>query len=128
MAEVAPIAILIAAGQATRYHQGTMEEVVANRVRWGQLPPGTDPSRCIALLDDCNIGKRVWLEAPDGRIIGPLIVADCAQAEHRQMLRARRWAVDLNYALAVELGVIDRPVLDFKVWSADPRSAALRDN
>jgi hypothetical protein len=41
------------------------------------------------------------------------------------MLRRRGWAVDLSYELALELGVVDRPVRGFKVWDRDPRQPVL---
>ena len=122
VAEAAATAILIASGLATRYNPFVMDAVVRNRIKWHQLPPGTDSHRCVALLDACEIGRQVWLEHPDGRIIGPVIVADCAQSVHKGMLRRRKWAVDLSYELAVELGVIHRPMKGFKVWDRDPRS------
>ena len=118
-------ATLIVSGLATRYSPDLMDQVVANRVRWGQLEPGTDPARCVALLD-CSLGNEVWLEMPGGRIAGPFVVADCAQENHRTGLIASGWAVDLSYELAMELGVMDRPLAGVKVWDGDPRWQRLR--
>ena len=113
-------AVLIASGMATRYAPQVMQTVVTTRVMWGQLPPDTDPTRCVAMLDCDLIGDQVWVEL-DGNVHGPLTVADCAAMQDVARLAHLRFAVDLSWELAQELGVIDRPVHGVKVWDADPR-------
>ena len=113
-------AVLIASGMATRYAPQVMQTVVSNRVMWGQLQEGTDPARCVALLDCEQIGDQVWVEL-DGNVHGPLTVVDCAAKQDVARLAHLRFAVDLSWELAQELGVIDRPVHGVKVWDADPR-------
>ena len=121
MAQLA-IAAMIASGLATRYDPGVMDQVVENRVDWGQVDPSLLALGYVALLDCERIGEPVWLEHPDGRVVGPVVVADCAQEEHREELIGRGFAVDLSYELAVELGAVEAPVMGMKVWDGRPRT------
>ena len=107
--------LLIASGMATRYEPGLMERVVENRQNWQHLDTDTDPAQCVALLDCTLLGQQVILEFPDGAL-SQVTVADCAQAEHRQQLLDRGWAVDLSYQLAERHGVIDAPLAGVTVW------------
>ena len=113
-------AAVIASGVATRYAPGVMDEVVQNRARWGHIDPAVPVKGYVALLDCDRLGELVWLGAPDGRVVGPVMVADCAKAHHREGLAGRGFAVDLSWELAVELGVIGAPVGGFTVWDAPP--------
>lgn len=54
----------------------------------------------MALIDPEHIGKKVWLKHPNGEIVGPLMVADCAEAKHRPNLRKRGWVADISWELA----------------------------
>ena len=112
--------VLLASGTATRYDEGVMDQVVANRANYGQLDLSTPHGGYVALLDCTHLGRAVWLQQ-GGRIGGPYLVADCAQAAHRQMLVDRGWAVDLSYELGLEWGVTDDVGRGFRVWSIDPR-------
>ena len=114
------LAVLLASGEATRYDPGVMEQVVENRMGWGQVASGTDPARSIALLDCDRIGETVWLEA-GGRLVGPLTVADCAQRGHRADLEERGWAIDVSYELGVELGMEFDDLEGVRVWDGVPR-------
>lgn len=115
------IAVLIASGVATRYDPGVMDTVVANRIMWGEVDPTIEVKGYIALLDCKWKGHIVAIEAPDGRIIWPVMVADCAAAQDRRRLIQTGFAVDLSWELAQELGVIDDKVEGFKVWTKPPR-------
>lgn len=115
------VAVVIASGMATRYNPGVMTAVVANRVMWSQLPEGTDPGRCVALMECERIGDTVWIEKPDGVVYGPYIVADCAARQDRDRLAQLGFAVDLSYKAALEIGVVDGPLRGVKVWNGDPR-------
>lgn len=121
MVSVVLMASLIASGLATRYDDGVMARVVANRVAWGQLDLATPHDSFVALLECDQIGNRVWLELPDGSVSGPHLVADCGAQHDRDDLEAKGFAVDLSYALAQELGVMDAPLAGVKVWDVDPR-------
>lgn len=112
-------ATLIASGMATRYAPDIMQTVVANRIMWGHLPADTDPAECVALLDCQRVGNFVWLEL-DGRVHGPFTVADCAAKQDIARLAHLRFAVDLSWELAQELGVVDRPRHGVKVWDRNP--------
>lgn len=107
-------ATLIAAGLATSYADGVMDEVVANRVRWGQVQPGD--FEYVALLDCGRIGEVVWLEACNGALV-PVMVADCARRQDRAALVERGFAVDLSYELAERFDAVDRPRGGFRVWT-----------
>ncbi len=113
-------AMIIASGIATRYDPGVMDEVVENRTRWGHLDPDAQVAGYVALLDCDRLGELVWLQAPGGRVLGPVMVADCAQDAHRDGLLDRGIVVDLSWELALVLGVVDAPVGGFTVWDADP--------
>lgn len=83
MANLAAAAI-IASGIATRYNPLVMDAVVENRARWKQIDPSVEVEGYVALLDCDRLGDLVWLQAPDGRVLGPVMVADCAAAHHRE--------------------------------------------
>lgn len=124
--DVLTTTLLIASGFATRYAPDVMPEVVAQRVQWGHVPPDSDPARCVALLDCDLLGREVWLQTPDGRFVRAT-VADCAQGGHRDDLARRGWAVDLAYALAVEIGMpLDDVWRGVRVWSALPAPAGVQ--
>jgi hypothetical protein len=115
--------MLITSGIATRYDPGVMDEVVYNRVQWGQVDPETPHLGYVALLDADWIGRQVWIEHPDGRVFGPVVVADCAATGDRARLVQLGFAVDVSWELAQVLGVVDGPVAGFKVWDGEPRNA-----
>jgi hypothetical protein len=119
MAELAAVALL-ASGLATRYDPGIMAEVIANRERYGHIPSGVREAEAVALLSCEHLGRNVWLELPDGRVAGPYVVTDCAQANHAGALEAREWAVDLSWPVALALGVIDGPMPGVRVWAVPP--------
>jgi len=96
--------LLIASGYATKYDPGVFEQVVENRIGWGQLEPDVDPALCVALLDCNRIGDTVWLKTESGAV-HEAIVCDCAASQHRAMLEARNWAVDLSPELAEGIGL-----------------------
>ena len=80
-------------GQATYYSSDSIfTEVWRNRQAVVQPCNG-----CVgfAALLDCNdLGTRVWVS--NGiEWVGPLLVIDCADKRHRDMLLRRGWVVDL---------------------------------
>ena len=123
MTELAAAAVLIASGMATSYAPGVMDRVVKNRVQFGHIDGSLDVRGYVALLDAEHIGRLVWIESPDGKIIGPVMVADCAAQHDYDRLVKKGFAVDLSYELAQELGVVDAPVRGFLVWSKKPMSS-----
>jgi hypothetical protein len=112
--------ILIASGIATFYAPGVMESVIANRVDWGEIVVGQGEVGYVALLDPDDIGRMVWLAHPAGKVIGPILVVDCAGESDRERLLQAGWAVDLSFELAVEFDAVDGPVHGFKIWSGPP--------
>jgi len=118
--------LLIATGLACRYDPGVMDTVEANRLRWNQVTPCPECLGRVALLDCGRLDERVWLTVPGQGIVGPVHVTDCAAAHHVPGLEERGFAVDLEYDLAVRLGVVDAPVDGFTVWAADPEWWARR--
>ena len=96
MAELT-LALLIA-GSATYYNPGVMADVYANRLAWGQVEPCAECVGMVALLDKVHIGRRVWLSFDGGATtVGPMLVVDCATAQHRADLERRGWAVDVDW-------------------------------
>ena len=116
MAELA-LALLIA-GSATYYNPKIMDEVYQNRLAWKQVEPCAECVGMVALLDAEHIGERVWLSF-DGGVTqhGPMLVVDCAAAADRERLRAKQWAVDMDWDTWQRLSLPRRPV-QVQVWSA----------
>ena len=106
----------IAVGKATRYNANVMEQVVANRIKWGHIDPTVYHDGYVAVADCRFIAGCVYLQLPDGRISGPHLVADCGAAHDQQHLIDIGFAVDLSYELAKTLGVIDKPLENVTVW------------
>lgn len=103
MSTLASLAVawtVLVSGDATYYHPGIFERVVANRLAWGHIEPCAECIGYVALLDAESIGRRVWLQRPGEPVEGPFLVADCAAAGHRAALRARGWVVDVDYETA----------------------------
>jgi hypothetical protein len=136
MVELAAV-VLITSGIATRYGEGVMESVIANRVDWGEIVVGQGEVGYVALLDPDDIGRMVWLERPEGwrsgknaaggymhrvrrMVIGPVLVVDCAAKQDRERLRQSGWAVDLSYELAVQFYALSDVVPDMRVWDGPP--------
>jgi hypothetical protein len=95
---------LLAEGDASYYAPGLMERVLEYRLDTGRVQPCTQCIGYVALLDATDMGRLVWLDwgggsAGDG-IDGPYLVADCAQAEHRASLVARRRVVEVDWPTA----------------------------
>jgi hypothetical protein len=105
---VAPVPQAIApqVGEITHYgpprsgHASLMVRVWNWRIYYGYVPECPECVDAIALLDPEHIGKKVWLQHPDGEIVGPLMVVDCAEAKHRANLRKRGWVADISWELA----------------------------
>jgi hypothetical protein len=96
---------LLVAGSATFYAPGVMERVVANRLTWGQVEPCVECVGYVALLEPGWIGQRVWLRRSGQPDEGPFLVVDCAAAGHREALRQRGWAVDVDWQTAQRWGM-----------------------
>ena len=96
---------LLLSGQATYYDAGVMEQVVANRIAWGQVVPCPACLGYVALLDPDMLGQRVWLRRPGRASEGPYLVTDCAAAGHREALHRRGWAVDVDWRTAQRWGM-----------------------
>ncbi len=70
------------------------------RIYYGYVPECPECVDAVALVDPEHIGKKVWLQHPDGEIVGPLMVVDCAEKKHRNNLRKRGWVADISWELA----------------------------
>ena len=88
---------------------GVMEEVVDNRLGWGQITLEGEYEGYVALLDCKHLDDIVWVEMPGGERFRAK-VADCAAAGHRQMLEDRGWVVELSWPLALKYGVVNNVV------------------
>jgi hypothetical protein len=105
-------------GVATFYAVGMMEYVHGYRQERGQLPACPECVGTVALLRAGDIGRKVWLEPPDGERVGPFLVIDCARREDVAPLLVRNWVVDVSYEVG-QLWGMDRP-LDGVTVLADP--------
>ena len=76
-------------GLATYYAPGMMEYVAGYRQTQGQLPACPECVGTVALLRAGDIGRKVWLQAPDGERVGPFLVIDCARRQDVAPLVAR---------------------------------------
>ena len=59
-------------GLATFYAPGMMEYVEGYRQSQGQLPSCPECVGTVALLRAGDIGRKVWLQPPDGERVGPV--------------------------------------------------------
>ena len=79
-----------------------MKRVWNWRLWKGHVPECPECVDAVALLEPQHIGDKVWLRHPDGEVVGPLMVVDCAEAKHRPNLRKRGWVADISYELAMK--------------------------
>jgi hypothetical protein len=76
----------------------------------GHVPECPECVDAVALVDPEHIGEKVWLQHPNGEIVGPLMVVDCAEAKHRPNLRKRGWVADVSWELAQRWDFAGRPL------------------
>jgi len=94
-------ATLVITGLGQRYAPDLMPEVANARIAMGQIPPGTDPRLCVAVIDCALIGQTGQLTWPDGwRDI--VTICDCSAPGDRARHQRKRLAVEVSYALAAE--------------------------
>ena len=105
-------------GLATFYAPGMMEHVLDVRDGYGQMLRCPECVGTVALLRAGDIGRKIWLQPPDGEKIGPFLVIDCARQGDIWPLVDRNWVVDVSYELG-ELWGMNRP-LDGVTVLADP--------
>ncbi len=111
-------------GLATYYAPGMMEYVEGYRQSQGQLPACPECVGTVALLRAGDIGRKVWLQGPDGERVGPFLVIDCARRQDVAPLVGRGWAVDVSYELGQAWGM-NRP-LDGVTVLEDPADAGVK--
>ncbi len=115
-------------GLATYYAAGLMESVQWRRESYGQLAACPECVGAVALLRAGDIGRKVWLQPPDGEPVGPFLVVDCARRQDVIPLLSRNWAVDISYELGQIWGMT-RPLDGVTVLEDpadnDPVAAAL---
>lgn len=109
-------------GLATFYAPGMMEYVESYRLSAAQLPACPECVGTVALLRAGDIGRKVWLQPPDGERIGPFLVIDCARRQDVDALLSRGWVVDVSYELG-QVWQMDRPLAGVTVLE-DPADAA----
>lgn len=85
-------------GYATFYAPGVMEQVIANRVSWGQIQY-VEPWFAIAVLDCHRIGQKAMIEW-NGSMDGPYTIVDCAREADKPELERRRVVVDVSWQIA----------------------------
>lgn len=102
-------------GLATYYNPGIMDEVVATRTAWGQLPKCPDCLGHVAMLWPGDLGRVVCVEAGGVRF-GPYLVADVAASHHRDALLEKNWVLDA-----------DRPVWESWGFPNSPTAITVED-
>lgn len=105
-------------GLATYYNPGIMEQVLSYRLAARDIDPCPECVGTVALLRAGDIGRRVWLQPPDGDPVGPFLVVDCARREDVPPLLDRNWVVDVSYEVGQYWGM-NRPLDDVIVFE-DP--------
>lgn len=108
-------------GIATYYAYGIMEQVLQNRIAWGQITTA-DINRCkaagngtcagyVATMRKGDMGRVIWVRG-DGKyrggqdlVIGPLLVIDMGAQKDIPDLVAKNFVVDLQYQLAQQFGM-----------------------
>jgi len=99
-----------------------MKRVWNWRVWKGHVPECPECIDAVALLEPHHIGEKVWLRHPNGEVVGPLMVVDCAEAKHRPNLRKRGWVADVSWELAQEWKM-SRPLEGVTVLFEPPSTA-----
>jgi hypothetical protein len=115
-------------GFSTYYNPGIMEEVVAYRIRAGDITPCPECIGEVALIRAGDINRRIWLQLDDRTVEGPFLVTDCAHTWDVAPLVGRGWGVDLDYDTATRWGfnmrmvtILDQPPAE---WQQDEAIAA----
>lgn len=113
----------IDAGYALYYDDGLMAQVAANR-GYISRPDEYDAwlqarglVGAVSLLRQGDLGRKVWLDGPDG-IEGPFLVVDCAQRVHYPARVARGTIVEVDRATARRWGM--KGPVPVGVWFVDP--------
>ena len=122
------------AGPQAEGQSSLMKRVWNWRVWKGHVPACDECVDAVALIDPEHIGKKVWLKHPNGEIVGPLMVVDCAEAKHRPNLRKRGWVADISWELAQKwqmVGPLEGVTVLFELpqpirlkWPASPATPA----
>jgi hypothetical protein len=99
---------------------GVFEQVVANRLAWGQLEPCAECVGYVALLDAEHIGTQVWLQAPGREVEGPFLVADVANRHNRTILQRNQWVVEVDWQTAQRWGMRG-PLAGVRVYFDPPK-------
>jgi len=114
----APTAVDVVEGLATYYSPGLMERVAANR---GMELRGYAGG--VALNPAGDLGRVVWLEH-EGRIEGPFLVVDCAQAAHYAKRLAQNRVVEVDWETAQRWAM--RGPVPVRVWFQRPIPRGVR--
>lgn len=114
--------VLLGIGMMTYANQPTVEQVLANRLEWGQIDPIVDHIGYIAYWDEDMIGETVWIRLPDGESVGPLLVYDVPAEQDKAWLKARGWTACLDQTTWTHLGLPEDDVVrGVEVWTGLPR-------
>jgi hypothetical protein len=103
-----------------------MDTAQGYRQERGQVPDCPECVGSVALLRAGDIGRKVWLQPPEGEMVGPFLVVDCARLADIPPLLARNWVVDVSYDLG-QLWRMNRPMEGVTVWP-DPGEAHFADD
>lgn len=102
-------------GDVSYYGKGLMQKVASNRqMSLGAYADG------VALMSCGDLGRGVWLETAQGKVVGPLRVVDCAQREHYHGLLERGRVAEVSRRLWEGLGWPE-DLVKATVWFKFPR-------
>lgn len=125
-----PAGILYYDSGTVAYYQdpGLMQEVLENRKSWGQDLGDLDKFVDGIAMNDCGLlGETVFIRVRNGPLIGPLLVVDCACAEHLPGRIGRGLIADLGYHTAVELLEADTYIEDVIIYLERNINARLQE-
>jgi hypothetical protein len=92
-------ATLVISGLGQRFDPEVMAQVVETRVALGQLPPGTDPHLCVAVVNCGLLGQSGTLIWPGGWR-DRVTICDCSAAHDADRHRRKGLAVEVAFSLA----------------------------
>jgi len=120
---IIPAVALVTVSWCSQYAPGVMQEVIANRQAWGQIPDDLSAWDGFVAVPDCDdIGQTYYIRqhnSTDRRWLRVLAV-DCANKTDRQgaedarsgyeWMRDNNIAFEVDYATAVAWGMVGRGV------------------
>ena len=98
------LTVIILTGKLTFYNSGIMEEVYTNRIAYQHVTPCVECIGMIAVLDCQYLNKLAWLKV-NNKLLGPLLIVDCAAQHDYKRLLQRGLVAEIDYMNAMKLNM-----------------------